>query len=319
MQGLDAAARTVLMQCMGAKSGEALCIVYDPPKAAIARAIMDVASHEGLDTVSLQMSVGSRDGEEPPASVAAAMQNADIVLCVTSRSLSHTKARRDANAAGARIASLPGITEEMLVRTMQADYAAVAQLGQAIALALHGAARVHVKSAAGTDLHIPIKGRPVMQETGLLHNTGDFGNLPAGEVALVPLEGATHGTLIVDGSMSGAGKLEEPLTIKIEDGFAVSITGGAAATKLHQLLEPLGRDAYNIAELGIGTNPAAIITGKVLEDEKVLGTIHVALGNSLSMGGSVDVPIHLDGIVRNPTVVTDTGSTILKDGEMQIG
>ncbi|NMB25122.1 MAG: aminopeptidase [Firmicutes bacterium] len=318
MQGLAKAAHTVLMQCMGAKPGEILCIVYDEPKSAIAQAILDIAAKEGLEAVTVQMNVRSRDGEEPPAPVASAMANSDIVLCITSRSLSHTKARRDANLAGARIASLPGITEDMLIRTMQADYSEVARLGQAISKVLQGATSVHVESATGTNLHIPFEGRPIMYESGLLHSPGDFGNLPAGEVALAPLEGGTHGTLVIDGSMSGAGKLTEPLTVVIEDGLATSITGGTAAARLHSLLEPLGPDAYNIAELGIGTNPAAMITGAVLEDEKVLGTIHIALGNSISMGGNVDVPIHLDGIVRNPTVVTNTGTVILKDGVMQI-
>ena len=87
------------------------------------------------------------------------------------------------------------------------------------------------------------------------------------------------------------------------------------AKKLKQQLDAVGKDARNIAEFGIGTNDSAKLSGVLLEDEKVMGTIHIALGNNVSMGGSVNVPIHLDGVVKKPTVWMD-GKLLMKDGKL---
>ena len=99
----------------------------------------------------------------------------------------------------------------------------------------------------------------------------------------------------------------------VKNGLVTNIFGNEQAEKLQKLLSAHGKDAFNIAELGVGTNDKAIITGKILEDEKVLGTVHVALGNNIGFGGNVSVPIHLDGILMNPTLKVD-GKIIIKDG-----
>jgi leucyl aminopeptidase (aminopeptidase T) len=83
------------------------------------------------------------------------------------------------------------------------------------------------------------------------------------------------------------------------------------------MLDNVGRDARNIAEFGIGTNDMAKLSGILLEDEKVKGTIHIALGNNITMGGSVNVPIHLDGVVKKPTVYLD-GKLLMRNGELLI-
>jgi leucyl aminopeptidase (aminopeptidase T) len=77
------------------------------------------------------------------------------------------------------------------------------------------------------------------------------------------------------------------------------------AEQLIALLEPFGPDGRNVAEFGIGTNDRASLTGIILEDEKVMGTIHIAFGDNKSMGGSVGVASHLDGLITQPTVWFD--------------
>jgi leucyl aminopeptidase (aminopeptidase T) len=105
--------------------------------------------------------------------------------------------------------------------------------------------------------------------------------------------------------MAGVGVTVEPIRIVVEQGYATDISGGREADALRALLEPHGRDARNVAEFGIGTNDRAILTGVILEDEKVMGTIHIAFGDNKSMGGSVGVASHLDGLVKQPTVWFD--------------
>jgi leucyl aminopeptidase (aminopeptidase T) len=164
---------------------------------------------------------------------------------------------------------------------------------------------VHVQAPAGTDIVLPIKGRQVHASSGLFREKGQWGNLPTGEAYLAPREGESNGVVVVDGSMAGVGMVTEPIRIIVQDGYATEISGGTAASRLVELLEPHGRDGRNVAEFGIGTNDKAILTGVILEDEKVMGTIHIAFGDNKSMGGSVRVASHLDGLVTQPTVWFD--------------
>ncbi|MFT4326928.1 MAG: aminopeptidase, partial [Candidatus Woesearchaeota archaeon] len=124
----------------------------------------------------------------------------------------------------------------------------------------------------------------------------------------------TNGTIVYDGSIAGVGKITTPIKLEVKKGKATIVSKNKDSTKLKKLLESVGPKAYNLAELGIGTNPNAILTGNVLEDEKVLGTCHIALGNDLSYNGTNNVPIHLDGIILKPTITVD-GKIIMKDGK----
>ena len=129
-----------------------------------------------------------------------------------------------------------------------------------------------------------------------------------------PLEGTSNGTYVIDACFAGIPHLNGPLTIQIKDGIATNINGKNAP----ELKAMLKEETYgNLAEFGIGTNPKAKITGITLEDEKVLGTIHIALGNSLSFGGKVDVPLHVDGVMTQPTVYID-GKMIMDEGKLLI-
>ena len=97
--------------------------------------------------------------------------------------------------------------------------------------------------------------------------------------------------------------------------MAVKFKGGEQAKELNKMLTKVGEKAKAVAEFGIGTNPKAKISGLILEDEKVLGTIHVAFGNNISMDGTNDVPIHIDCIIKSPSVFVD-GKQIMADGKM---
>ena len=79
------------------------------------------------------------------------------------------------------------------------------------------------------------------------------------------------------------------------------------AARLRRLLESVGEpEAYNLAEFGIGCNHGARVCGITLEDEKVLGTCHLALGNNIFFGGKTRVGIHLDGVLTSPTIYFDS-------------
>lgn len=311
---LVAAANTALRTCLAVKPGETVLVVTDVLKRNIGVALWEVAKSLGAEAMLAEIIPRSRNGEEPPAPIAALMAASSVVLCPTSKSLTHTAARREACAHGARIATLPGITEDMMIRTLAADYKAIAERSERLAVELERGSEVHITNPAGTDIRLVRGDRKPKPDTGFYHHPGDFGNLPAGETFFAPIEGTAQGTIVFEGAMAGVGKLKKPIRIVVKDGLAVEITGGSEAQQLNDLIAPLGEAARNIAELGIGTNDCAKITGAILEDEKVMGTVHLALGDNMSMGGAVSVASHLDGLILKPTVYVD-GRMIMEAGK----
>jgi leucyl aminopeptidase (aminopeptidase T) len=294
-----------IRDCLGAKAGEIILVVTDEPLRTIGYALRQAAQDLGHEVLLIEMLPRKTNGEEPPAQVAELMARVDVVLCPTSKSLTHTDARRNASAAGARIATLPGVTEAIMIRCMNADYHRIAERTHRLCALMEQTAVIRVESPAGTDLRLPIAGRRAHASSGLFRERGQSGNLPTGEAYLAPIEGQSSGVVVVDGSMAGIGLVSQAIRIVVEDGYATDITGGAQAEQLVGLLEPHGRDARNVAEFGIGTNDRAELTGVILEDEKVMGTIHIAFGDNKSMGGSIRVASHLDGLVTHPTVWFD--------------
>ena len=302
---------------MGVQPGERVLVVTDAPLRTIGYAIFDAARELTPEVLLVEMTPRQSNGAEPPAEVAALMTQVDVVLCPTSKSLTHTDSRRAASAKGVRVATLPGVTEEVMVRCMNADYNEIAGRTFRICDLMRKTKVVRVTAPAGTDVTLPIEGREAHASSGIFREKGLWGNLPTGESYLAPLEGLSNGVVVVDGSMASVGMVDEPIRILVKDGYATDITGGASARRLVELLEPHGKDARTVAEFGIGTNDRAILTGVILEDEKVMGTIHIAFGDNKSMGGSVRVASHLDGLIKQPTVWFDDRK-VMEDGRLLV-
>jgi leucyl aminopeptidase (aminopeptidase T) len=302
---LRSAALIAVRDCMGVQPGERVLVVTDAPLRTIGYAAFEAARELTTEVLLIEMTPRQSNGAEPPAEVAALMTQVDVVLCPTSKSLTHTDSRRAASAKGVRVATLPGVTEEVMVRCMNADYKEIAARTFRICDLMRQTKVVRVTAPAGTDVILPIEGREAHASSGLFREKGLWGNLPTGEAYLAPVEGLSNGIVVVDGSMASVGMVDQPIRIVVRDGYATDITGGASARRLVELLEPHGKDARTVAEFGVGTNDRAILTGVILEDEKVMGTIHIAFGDNKSMGGSVRVASHLDGLIKQPTVWFD--------------
>jgi len=303
---LQAAAETALTQCLNLASDETCLIVTDDKREPIGEALYSVASEITDNPVIVRYPPGDQHGAEPPKPVAAALAEADVFLAPTTKSISHTRARGDACEAGARGATLPGITESVFVTGLDADYQAIAEHSERMHQQVREADEIRVTSPQGTDITFEIGGREWLLDTGIVHEPGEFSNLPAGEIFVSP-ESAT-GTYVVDGTMRPHGLLEadQQLTFEVENGLVTHISDDEIRSQIETAAEAAGDAAYNLAELGIGTNVGVDeLVGSVLLDEKAAGTVHIAIGDNASIGGEVDAPLHLDGILREPTVYAD--------------
>jgi leucyl aminopeptidase (aminopeptidase T) len=316
MTDKDRAYRTVLVDCLGVTEGENVLVLTDPLRRTIGDDLVAMARELGAEAFLVEMAERENHGTEPPDAVAAAMLACDVFIAPTTKSVSHTEARHAANAKGVRAATMPQITEDMLLRTMSADYEAVRSRSAALADRLTKGRTVHITTEAGTDVTFSIEGREGLSDDGDLRKPGAFGNLPAGEGFIAPVEGKTQGRIVFDGSIWPIELLDEPVIADIKDGYAT--LSGRDAARLDEIFGKYGREAYAVAELGIGTNEAAKLTGNTLEDEKILGTIHVAFGDNHSFGGTIRVASHQDGIVLDPTVTIDD-EVVLEGGRLLVG
>jgi len=311
---LKKGSQVVLRDCLNVRPGEKVLIVSDDEKLKIGQALYEEAQSLGAEGMLMVMKPRAVNGEEPPEPVAKAMAAADVVICPTVSSLTHTNARIQAVKRGARVATMPGITEEMFSEgAITADYNEVQALTLKVTELLTKAETVKIIKD-GFVLTMSLKGRKGVPSTGVYRDPGTSGNLPSGEAYIAPIEGTAQGETVIDGSMVGIGKLCQPLHVKILDGKLVEMRG-QDADKV-QILFANERNA-SLGELGIGTNPQARLSGVILEDEKVYGTVHIAFGTNTSFGGTVKADCHLDGIILKPDVYFDD-ICIIAQGEFII-
>jgi leucyl aminopeptidase (aminopeptidase T) len=311
---LETAVRSVVRDCLGVRPNEEVLVVCNPATRVLGEAMRAEAEAVGAEAVLAVMSERASHAGEPPATIADAMVAADVLLAPTVQSLSHTAARKRATESGTRTATLPGATEEMLARVMSDDMAELRRRGGRVAEMLDRGSEARITCDHGSDLRLGLEGRIAIPDAGELTHEGAFGNLPCGEGFISPA--TAEGTLVVDGSIAGVGLVSEPVKLTVRDGHLVDATG-PDGEKLMALLTEHGPDGTNVAELGIGTNSKAILTGNILEDEKIIGTAHVAFGASAAIGGNVQVPVHLDVVSLRPEVTID-GTPVVLEGRLLV-
>ena len=264
----------------------------------------------------------SIDNEEPTSPVAEAMASADVIFLVVTHSLAHTRATREAIANGARVVSMSAFTErQMCEGGLFTDFHARKPLCDRLAQAITTSDSVRVTNPAGTDLTCSVSGRAGNSHACIVRGPG-FTAVPNIEANTSPVEGTTHGCLVVDGSIPyyGVGVIREPVVFTIEEGVVRSIDGGEQATFLRELLARQEDPAvYNVAQFAIGLNPLCTeFTGEMLNDEGVNGTIHMGIGTSANLGGQVQAKTHFDAIIKSPSVWFDERA-IIRDGELVTG
>jgi leucyl aminopeptidase (aminopeptidase T) len=254
---------------------------------------------------------------------------ADVVIALANNSTSHTRFRSLVNLAGGRFASLPNFDPEMFFTSMRVDWHALAERTGRLAREVNQAEEIRVSCPNGTSMRFGKQGRRAAGDDGLLAASGSFGNLPAGEVYLAPLEGTSSGTMVLE--FAPTRKLASPLRLIVAGGIVTEIHGDEPyRSRLEQKFAESSANR-NVAELGIGTNDRATRPDNILEAEKILGTIHIALGDNSGFGGTVSTPFHEDYVFYRPTLtavsvdgskkllILDGKPLFMEDGEGEPG
>jgi leucyl aminopeptidase (aminopeptidase T) len=312
--GLEVGAHRVIDSCLAVKEGEKVVVIADEKTQRVGQALFDAAVAARAVAVLAVISAPTLPGQEPPEPLARMMADCDVVVLASSQSMTHTAARRMANRAGARIASLPGVTDDMLAEgALTADYLEIQKTTRRLERRLRSSKTVHLTSAAGTDVTFDVTRRDwVTDDTGVCHRRGETTTLPAGEIFVAPVEGSADGRLVLDATFHAP--LREPVSVVVKEGYASKVVGAPDA--IHAMNRG-GKEGRNFGKFGLGLNPRARITGNILEDEKALGAVHIVFGDNAAYGGTVRCGVRVDAILTRASVEVD-GKSIMDRGVLNV-
>jgi leucyl aminopeptidase (aminopeptidase T) len=202
-----------------------------------------------------------------------------------------------------RMGHMPGITEQMMLDSVNVNYQEMRSRADSLCKLLDNASQLHITTEEGTDVMLGIKDRTFVSDVGV--KQGEMCNLPCGEIYCAPIESEADGVVLFNASVGDVGLLKHPLIIFLSKGIITKFESkDVELVKRINELQSVDEYAMMIGELGIGINPKARITGNMLEDEKAIGTAHIAFGNNADFpgGGNNKSKIHRDYLFYRPTI-----------------
>ncbi len=318
-------ATNIIHTCMGLQAGEKVLIAVDEPLGFARDALQaEALKADPAELWTYTIPDAVRPFSEFPPRMLDLISQVDVAvrflatIDTVKEGSAHIPLLRVARESKVRYGFGIYIDDGVLENELSADYQVIADLTLALADWLKGRTSVHITTPLGTDLRLSVAGREWQPDTGVLRGQGVLGNLPAGEVYVAPLEDSAEGVLVIDKSLPGL-PLSEPVRLVFEKGRVTHIEGGEGAKYLEKTIaegerKPNGEWSRVIGELGIGTNPKARLQGNLMTDEKVAGTIHIAIGRNIFFGGENPAPIHEDGVVSQPTMWVD-GELLIDGGQ----
>lgn len=312
-------AKKLMDTCTKVQEGETVLIVADTNKTKIAEVIASAAYERNAEVIITVMAPRKVHGEEPPKAIAEAMKKVNVFFIPVSKSITHTRAVKEAAEAGARGLVLTDWSEDVMISGgIEADFNKQRPVCKKLAQLFRDGKKAHLTTPLGTDLLLDLEGRRGNALTCIVE-PGEFSTVPTIEANFSPNEGTAEGTIVADASIPylGIGVLTEPVKVKVHKGMITEITGGIQAKMLKDNLEKQNDPmVYNIAELGVGLNPQARMCGIMLEDEGVFGVVHIGIGTNITLGGKIKAAVHYDLLMYRPTLDLD-GNLILKDGQLK--
>jgi len=303
IDGIDGLRRLATV-CAGVKAGERCLLITDSrADQTVVEAMAVVLRSLEAEPAVVASEPVELPGDEPPAAVRGAMEPAeiDVIFEMTSIFAGSSQARRDACARGTRYVTVPGLSWRSLRPggPFAADFSRLGEHAKRLGELFDRASEFHLVSELGTDLRGSFEGRAGRPLWGIVDAPGGYGAPPDIEVGSAPVEGTAEGVVVIDGSLLflSADQLPAPVTLRFRDGN-LEDASGPEAFRLLDALEAAGDPRMtNLAEVSIGLNPHSRPGGSALELEGIVGGAHVALGNNVPYGGTVDARSHIDCVM----------------------
>jgi leucyl aminopeptidase (aminopeptidase T) len=311
----------IIRRLLAVKPGEQVAIVCDPhTEMSMAYALAGVVQGVGAEFTILMMPTRQTDRmNDLTPIIENGLRAADCMIGLTGASGAPTYSSAVKNLYNAKKLR----TISMVMRNLDnftsggalADYDALHDEGRQLEALWEKKEHIHITSSAGTDLKAPIAGEKVFVECGFALEAGTEAAFSDGEVSQMPQVNTAEGIIVVDGPIAHIGQPASPISLKVEGGRVVSVSGESPqADELRHIIETI-KNADNIAEVGIGLNPACRRNGDFEEEKKARGNVHIAIGDNIFYGGDVRSPVHMDMVIYQPTVIMD-GQKVVDQGRL---
>ena len=317
---LAAAARNAMTHVLGLVPEDSVLVVTDPETRVCGEAFARGAGDAGCDVQLYSLPAEGRPLTAMPTEMAGLLDERTVVINAIVGDAREVGFRLEwlkliEASPVIRLGHSPGIDEDMMAAgPLNVDYGAMQRRADELFAFFADAVSVHITAPGGTDLVLDLTGREFVSD--LKAKPGIGCNLPCGEVFCCPVETGAEGVLVVDACFGSWGDMEAPATFTLEGGRVVDVASDDAAA-LAEILRLLDTDdgARTVAELGIGLNPGARLTDRMLEAEKVAGTAHIAFGTNEGMlGGKSRSGVHIDYLFRGPRFVVTDGEGAVRTG-----
>ncbi|MCF7871426.1 aminopeptidase [Candidatus Woesearchaeota archaeon] len=203
---------------------------------------------------------------------------------------------------------------QLILNCLDIDYKEIEKQTNQLAKKLTNAKKIQITTKAGTNIEMNVEGIQAKTATGIYKNPGEGGNLPGSEAYIAPKTETINGIIIIDGSARLKDEtilIKEPIKLQVTKGIIKVINNTPEAQKLKKTLQWAHNkslhpeNVWKIGELGIGLNKKAKIIGSTIIDEKTYNTCHFAIGSNNWFGGDIKSIIHLDQVIKNPTIKID--------------
>jgi leucyl aminopeptidase (aminopeptidase T) len=315
-------AKKLVEECTNVKEGENVVILTDTRMPLSMAEVLAIACKErGAEAMIIIISppVGEHEWDPPPP-VMEAVQKAQVVFFVLSRTTFAGSSRSKATKAGARCINFSELTEEDMFRgAIEVSFMEMKEFGNKLADVLRKVKEARITTPAGTDLYLDFRGRleKVLILNGICHQPGEAKAINL-EVAISPK--LAQGTIVCDASITlfKPGLIKEWVRGTIKNGKLGEISGGSEAKKLTNILAAFNDpNVYNVVEFGVGFNPKAIMTGAPSQDRGVYGTCHIGFGSNTNWGGGTKAAVHFDFVLNAPKIEID-GVTLLENYKFHI-
>lgn len=304
----------IVNYCGNLKQDELVLIIYDSSTEHLLNAFIEEIEKLTVQCKIRKIPEQKMHGIEPPTSVGIEMQNSNLILALTKMSLAHTKARQIASFNGARYLSLAEYSTDIL----KSDAIKGVNKGNTAAMKklcnlLDNGNKAFITTKKGTNLYLDLSERKSNFCPGFVEKSGDLGSPPDMEVNISPLETRTNGTIVIDGSVTHPllGLVKEDIHLELNNGIISKISQNREGKILNDIFNSTKKEnAKVLAELGVGFNKKAKLTGMMLTDEGVAGCIHFGFGSNHTVGGTNVISFHIDVIIQKPSMTVDSYNVI---------
>ncbi len=311
---------TVLDSCLRVRSGEEVLLLTDEgTDPEVVSGLVEGIGSRGATPLVTRIPAPFIPGEEPPRAAAAALMSSGAAIELTSLFIGSSRARRRASAAGVRYLAMPGVELDTFRAggPLTVDFDSQRDIAKVVGAAWDKGSTFRLTSAAGTDLRGSVEDRPGRVLDGIARADGQYMAPPDIEAGTAPVEQTATGVAVIDGDLlfMGTGPLPEPVVMHFDEGRMVGVEGTYKSRLLDMITRCNDDRMGNLAEVSMGLNPLGTICGVPMETESALGTAHIALGNSIAYGGTVNAAAHLDCVMAAATLEID-GRMVISNGEL---